>query len=380
MKEKERMKTVPFFDYPGIYSRFREEFSLIFEDVCSRGAFIMQADLEEFESELSSFLGVKHALGVADGTNAIFLGLKALDVGYGDEVIMSSHTYVATANAVQMTGAKPVFADIDDNNLLCPQAVSSKLSDKTKVIMPTQLNGRCADMQALRSIASEAGIFLAEDSAQGLGARIGDEYAGTFGSFGTLSFYPAKLIGCFGDGGAIMTNDDSLANALWSMRDHGRDIKGRVVMWGTNSRLDNLQAAFLRLRLRHFEEDIARRREVASLYQEGLGDLPQLRLPPSPIDVGEHFDVYQNYELEAESRDELRAHLKENGIGTLIQWAGEPVHHFEGLGYGKEKFSDLARTDQFFENCLMLPMNMSLSNSDIEHVISSTRAFYGKGM
>ena len=370
------MKKVPFFDYPGIYNRFKEEFDQIFQDVCGRGAFILQNDLREFEAELAEFLNVKHVLGVADGTNAMYLGLQGLGVGVGDEVIISSHTYVATANAIQMVGASPVFADIDQNNLLCPNAVASKITDKTKVIMPTQLNGRCADMEGLRSLAEHNQLILAEDSAQGLGARYGNEFAGTFGAFGTLSFYPAKLIGCFGDGGAIMTNDDTLAEKLWAMRDHGRDTSGNVTMWGTNSRLDNLQAAFLRLRLKHFPEDIDRRREIAARYQEGLASLSEMGLPPSPSNSSMHFDVFQNYECTADDRDRLKIFLQEKGIGTLIQWGGVPVHHFDGLGYGKEKYQDLSSTNQFFERCLMLPMNMSLTNDDVDYVIESITAFY----
>ena len=252
------MKNVPFFDYPGIYNRFKNEFDDIFSDVCSRGSFILQNDLHNFENDLADYLKVKHAIGVADGTNAIYLGLKALEIGEGDEVIISSHTYVATANAIEMVGAKTIFADIDEHNLLCPISAASKINSKTRAIMPTQLNGRCANMDALRKLVNDNNLLLTEDSAQGLGAMYGDEYAGTFGSFGTLSFYPAKLIGCFGDGGAIMTNDDILAQKLIAMRDHGRDENGEVKMWGTNSRLDNLQAAFLSLRLKHFSEDVER--------------------------------------------------------------------------------------------------------------------------
>ena len=354
------------------------EFDQIFQDVCSRGAFILQKDLEEFEAELANFLNVKHVLGVADGTNAMYLGLQALGIGIGDEVIISPHTYVATANAIQMVGASTIFADIDQDYLLCPKAAASKITKQTKAIMPTQLNGRCADMPGLRALTKNNKLFLTEDSAQGLGARYGNEFAGTFGSFGTLSFYPAKLIGCFGDGGAIMTNDHGLAEKMRAMRDHGRDETGKVTMWGTNSRLDNLQAAFLRLRLKHFDEDIERRREIADHYQRGLGNLSEMGLPPSSDDGSPHFDVFQNYECTADRRDQLRVFLQDKGIGTLIQWGGVPVHHFDGLGYGKEKFTDLSNTDQFFERCLMLPMNMSLTNSDIDYVIASIVDFYLK--
>ena len=334
---KKPMKKVQFFDYPSIYLRFKEEFDNIFEEVCSRGAFILQKDLEEFERNLEDYLNVNHVFGVADGTNALILGLLSLGVGQGDEVIISSHTYVATANSIKMVGAEPIFADIDEDNLLSASSAEKKITSKTKVIMPTQLNGRCADMDGFRSLVKKYDLHLAEDSAQGLGASYKGQSAGSFGSFGTLSFYPAKLIGCFGDGGAILTNDDKLAERFLHLRDHGRNKDGKVVAWGTNSRLDNLQAAFLNLRLKHFDEDLRRRREIAEYYCQELSGLSELKLPESPSSASDNFDSFQNFEFAAERRDELKEFLSEKGIGTIIQWAGYPVHHFEELGYGKRK-------------------------------------------
>ena len=370
------MKEVPFFNYPMIYKRFESEFNQAFKDVCSRGAFILQDDLLKFEKELANFVGVKHAIGVADGTNAIFLGLNALGISRGDEVIISSHTYVATANAIKMVGADTVFADIADDNLLCANATKEKISTKTKAIMPTQLNGRCADMDAFKELTDLEGLFLCEDSAQGLGAKYKGQSAGTFGSFGTLSFYPAKLIGCFGDGGAVLTNDDNLAEKFIAMRDHGRNEEGYVSMWGTNSRLDNLQAAFLSIRLKYFEEDMKRRRMIAKKYIDELKDINQIKLPEGPNNESKNFDVFQNFECQAYDRDNLKKYLASKGIGTLIQWGGTPVHHFESLGFGKDKYTDLKKTDNFFEECIMLPMHMSLLDEDVDYVIDSIRSFY----
>ena len=180
---KKPMKKVQFFDYPSIYLRFKEEFDNIFEEVCSRGAFILQKDLEEFERNLEDYLNVNHVFGVADGTNALILGLLSLGVGQGDEVIISSHTYVATANSIKMVGAEPIFADIDEDNLLSASSAEKKITSKTKVIMPTQLNGRCADMDGFRSLVKKYDLHLAEDSAQGLGASYKGQSAGSFGSF-----------------------------------------------------------------------------------------------------------------------------------------------------------------------------------------------------
>ena len=325
---------------------------------------------------MAEFVGTKHALGVADGTNALVIGLKALGIGPGDEVIISSHTYVATAASIHLVGATPVFADIGEDNLLSAAAAERKITSKTRAIMPTQLNGRCADMDSIGEVAKRYGLLVLEDSAQGLGSKFKGKSAGTFGPFGTLSFYPAKLIGCFGDGGAVMTDDDEMAERLSLWRDHGRGKSGHVVAWGTNARLDNLQAAFLHLRLKHFDEDIGRRREIATKYQDGLNDLPELHLPPPPLDGDINFDVYQNYELVAEDRDRLKEYLAQFGIGTIVQWAGTPVHHFSELGFGKDHFKDLPRTDWFFERCLMLPMHMALSDDDVDYVIEQVRGFY----
>ena len=172
--------------------------------------------------------------------------------------------------------------------------------------MPTQLNGRCCNMDEIMSVAKENNIMVFEDSAQGLGASYKGKKAGTFGSFGTISFYPAKVLGCFGDGGAVMTNDDQIANKLSLLRDHGRDINGEVVAWGTNSRLDNLQAAFLKFRLSNYSQDIERRREIAELYYKGLKELKTLHLPPSPSDKN-HFDVYQNFEITTEKETNFKS-------------------------------------------------------------------------
>jgi dTDP-4-amino-4,6-dideoxygalactose transaminase len=229
-------------------------------------------------------------------------------------------------------------------------------------------------MDAIGSLVQKHNLIICEDAAQALGSRFKGQSAGTFGTFGTISFYPAKLLGCFGDGGAIITNDDDLAEKVSCLRDHGRDQSGDVIAWGFNSRLDNLQAAILNFKLKSFAEDIERRRVVARTYHEGLSNIEELTLPPDPDADPRHFDVYQNYELEANQRDDLRTHLAERGIGTIIQWAGTPVHQFKSLGFDV----DLPKTDTFFKSCLMLPMNVALSDGDVSYVIESVREFYSK--
>jgi dTDP-4-amino-4,6-dideoxygalactose transaminase len=367
------LRQVPFFPYAELFRSNEVELLEVITDVCRRGAYILQKDCRDFESHLAEFMGVEHAFGVANGTDAIILGLKAIGIGPGDEVILPSHTYIATAAAVHWVGATPVLAECGPDHMLEATDAEKRITSRTRAIMPVQLNGRTCDMDAIDDVASRHGLVVCEDAAQGLGSRFKDRCAGTFGAFGTISFYPAKLLGCFGDGGAIVTNDGAVAEKLAVLRDHGRNAEGRVVAWGYNSRLDNLQAAILDYKLRSFPADIERRRAVASLYEEGLGDLDQLTLPPAPDDDPRHFDVFQNYELEADDRDALRDHLRSCGVHTIVQWAGTPVHQFAELGFDQS----LPITDAFFERCLMLPMNVALDDDDVEYVIQCVREFYG---
>ena len=367
---------IPFFNYPQIFKQNQITFEKIFRDVCLRGAYILQEDLFNFEQNLAKYLNAKHIIGVSDGTNAMIIGMRACGIKEGDEIIISSHTYIATAAAIKMLGAIPVFADIGEDNLLSPREIEKNITRHTKAIMPTQLNGRCCDMDKINQIAKDNNLKLFEDSAQGLGAKFKGKFAGTFGSFGTISFYPAKLLGCFGDGGVVITNDDDIANEVLLLRDHGRNKDGEVVAWGTNSRLDNLQAAFLDFKLKNFGKDIFRRREIAGMYDDAFRNHPKIISPPGPNNKNGHFDVYQNYEASFENRDQLKSFLKEKNIGTLIQWGGSPVHHFQDLGFGKSKYKHLNKTNKFFENCLMLPMNTALENEEVNYIINHVLSFY----
>lgn len=364
---------IPFFNYPKLYSQYQNEYEAAFKSVTARGAYILQKDLQELEAGIQDFLQVKYAFGVADGTNAIILGLQALGIKEGDEVIVPSHTFIASAAAVALVGAKPVLADMAPDHMLCPVSAKSKISPKTKAIMPVQLNGRTADMDAIEKIAKEHNLLIVEDAAQAFGSKFRNKSAGTFGAFGTFSFYPAKTLGCFGDGGAIVTNDEAIAHKLAMLRDHGRNpASGQVECWGTNSRLDNLQAAFLLVKLKHYQWEIERRRAVAQRYQDGLQDLQDLTLPPAPNGDDRYFDIYQNYELQAQQRDALRKHLSDKGIGTLVQWGGKAVHQFEKLGFSES----LPKTEDFFKKCCMLPMNAILEDQEIDYIIESIREFY----
>ena len=363
---------VPFFNYPHVFTSQEEELMSVIRDVGRRGAFIMQKDLADFEVNLTTYTGAKYVVGVANATDAIQLGLMAGGIESDDEVIFCSHTMVATASAIHFAGAVPVPVEAGPDHLMDPGAIEAAITPKTKAIMPTQLNGRTADMDAIQAIADKHGLMLFEDAAQALGSKFKGKCAGTFGVASCISFYPAKVLGCLGDGGVVLTNDEDVCRKLLLLRDHGRDDNGEIVLWGFNSRLDNLQAAILDFQLKDYNKNIDRRRAIAALYQERLGDIEQLVLPPAPDSDSDHFDVFQNYEIEAERRDDLKAWLAENGVGTLIQWGGKAVHQFRKLGFRQE----LPFTERLFERMLMLPMNMSVSDEDVEYVCDCIIDFY----
>lgn len=373
MEAEER--SVPFFDYPYVFVSHEEKFLSIIQDVGRRGAFILQKDLSDFEKRLSKFTGAKNVLGVANCTDGLIIALLAAGISPGEEVIFCSHTFVATAGAIHFTGAIPIPVECGDDHLIDPISVEAAITPKTRAILPTQLNGRTCDMVKLQAIADKHNLFIVEDAAQALGARFMGKATGTFGLASSISFYPAKNLGCLGDGGVVMTSDQEIYERMALLRDHGRNKQGEVVRWGLNSRLDNLQAAILDYKLSHYEKEIKRRREIASLYQKNLEDLETIVLPPGPNSHSDYFDVYQNYEIETEKRDELKVYLKEEkGIGTLVQWNGKAVHHFRELGFDVT----LPYTDQIFSRCLMLPMNSSLSNDDITYVCDCIWEFYGR--
>jgi dTDP-4-amino-4,6-dideoxygalactose transaminase len=366
------VKNIPFFNYPALFEEYSEDLTDIFKNISGRGAFIMQNDLSNFESNIEKYTGIKHAVGVANATDAIQLLLKAGGVGVGDEVIFCSHTMVATASAIAFTGATPIPVEAGSDHLIDPDSIIKAITSRTKAIIPTQLNGRVADMDKILNIAQEYGLQIYEDSAQALGAKYKDQCAGSFGLGGCISFYPAKTLGCFGDGGLVLTNDDDIYNAVKLMRDHGRGEDGNVSIWGFNSRLDNLQAAILNFFFQDYDKTVNRRRSVADLYHEELKGINELILPPATNSNNNHFDIYQNYEIEAERRDKLKSFLSDNSIGTLIQWGGKAVHEFKDLGFTQS----LPITEKIMRDSLMLPLNMTVTDVEIKYICRCIRSFY----
>ncbi|MDW8119908.1 MAG: DegT/DnrJ/EryC1/StrS family aminotransferase [Chloroflexota bacterium] len=366
---------VPYIDYPTAFRKMEGEIMETIRQVLAGGDLILRKHVEAFEAHLAQFVGTRYAIGVNSGTDALHLSLRAAGIGPGDEVITVSHTFVATAAAIHHAGATPVLVDIGDDHNMDVGKVERAITPRTKAIIPVHLNGRLCAMDALMAIAQRHNLLVIEDAAQALGASYKGRKAGSFGIAGCFSFYPAKILGAFGDAGAVVTNDPQIAQKVRWLRNHGRTEDGDVALFSFNSRLDNLHAAILDLKLKWVPEWIRRRREIARLYHQRLADLPQVHLPPPPVEEGPFFDVFQNYEIEAERRDALVEHLKAQGIEVMLPWGGKAVHHFKALGLSHYA---LPKTDAVFRRVLMLPMHPELTDQQVEYVAQSIRAFYGR--
>ena len=368
------MYKVPFVNYPEHYRRIWDEVMEAIKEALSKGDLILRDQLRQFEENIASFVGVKYAVGVNSGTDALFLSLKAAGVSHGDEVITIAHTFVATVSVIVQCGAKPILVDIGDDMNMDVDPVEQVITPRTKAIIPVYLNGRMCDMARLTEIAIKNDLLIIEDAAQALGATFDGKKAGSFGLTGCFSFYPAKMLGAAGDGGVVVTNDEEIAEKIRLLRDHGyQRSTGDILYYGYNSRLDNLQAAILDVKLKHLPEWIEKRRELANLYYRGLSGLQELKLPPPQQSGDRFFDVYQNYVIRAKKRDKLVTHLRESGIEILVSWP-KPMHHHEALDL--EHFH-LPKTEQISNDVLSLPIYPELSDEQVEFVVKSIHNFYG---
>jgi dTDP-4-amino-4,6-dideoxygalactose transaminase len=366
---------VPFVNYPEHYRRMQNEIDSAIKEALSKGDLILRDQLRQFEENVASFVGVKYAVGLNSGTDALYLSLKAAGLGPGDEVITVAHTFVATVAVITHCDATPILVDVGEDFNMDVGQLEQAITPRTRAIIPVYLNGRLCDMKRLMAIASKHNLIVIEDAAQAFGASFGGKKAGSFGLTGCFSFYPAKVLGAAGDGGMVTTNDAEIAERIRLLRDHGQNrATGDILCFGFNSRLDNLQAFILSVKLKHLPEWLERRRELANFYHQGLSDLPELKLPPSPESDGPYFDVYQNYVVCSKERDELVAHLRESGIEILISWP-KPMHHQKALGLGH---FHLPVTERVSTEVLSLPMNNEISNEQVEFVIEAIRKFHAK--
>lgn len=364
---------VRFVDYPLHYRNLESEIDAAIKEVLSRGDFIMRQHLEDFENNIAGFIGVKHAVGLNSGTDALYLSLLASEIGPGDEVITVAHTFLATVGAIINCGATPILVDVAEDFNMNVEQLEGTISSRTKAIIPVHLNGRLCDMERIMAIARKHNLLVIEDAAQALGASFDSKKAGSFGLTGCFSFYPAKILGTAGDGGLVSTNDEAIAGRIRALRDNGRVMgQDEVVCYGFNSRLDNLHAAILNVKLGYLSGWIERRREIAAIYEQGLSGLPQIKLPLPPRVDGEFYDAYQNYVIRSTERGRLVSYLRENGVEVLVSWP-IPMHHQRALGL--EHFH-LPETERVSREVISLPMYPELSNDKVEFVIECVRSFY----
>ncbi len=369
------IRKVPFFNYPAVFKTYEEDFLRIFKDVGHRGAFIMQKDMADFERNLAEYTGAKFCVGLNNATDAILLGLLAAGIKQGDEVLFCSHTFVATAGAIHFAGGVPVPVEAGADHLMDVDQIEKAITKKTKFVVPTQLNGRTCKMDKMIAVAKKHGLKIIEDSAQGLGSKYKGKSAGTFGEAACISFYPAKNLGTLGDSGALLTNNEDIYQQVIQLRDHGRDPKtGEIMRFGYNMRMDNLHGAFLNFLLQKYDSVVARRREVAEVYETNLKNVEEIIRPPAPDSHPDHFDVFQNYEIEAKDRDQLKTYLGERGIGSMVQWGGKAVHQFAGLNL---KYS-LPFTENLFRRMLLVPLNNTISNDEVKYICDNIKSFYAR--
>ena len=365
MKEDERSEMIPFNQLKPLHDSLADEINAALLRAAASGWYILGPEVEAFEAEFAAYHGVAHAVGVANGTDAIELALRAGDIGPGDEVITVAHTAMASVAAIESAGARPVLADIAAGGFtLDPERARDAISDRSRAILVVHLYGCPAKMDALKSIADEHDLLLIEDCAQAHGAEYRGRKVGTIGHLGAFSFYPTKNMGAYGDGGAVITDDDTLAEKLRKLRNYGQTTRYTHQSRGTNSRLDELQAAILRVKLRRLDAHNQRRREIAAIYDEGLRGVAI----PGVADGAEH--VYHLYVIRDGRRDQLMADLKARDIGTLIHYP-IPVHLQEshrdlGLGIGS-----LPETERAAREILSLPMYIGLSDADVKRVCAA---------
>ncbi len=361
---------VPFVNYPLQYERIRDEVDRAVTSALAGGEFILREETKRFEESMADLLDVERCVGVNSGTDALILSLLAAGIGPGDEVITVAHTYVASIAAIVHAGGTPVLVDVGDDMNMDVGQVEEAVTSKTKAVMPVHLNGRMCDMTRLMEVTAKHGLIVIEDAAQALTATCDGKKAGSFGLASGFSFYPAKVLGAAGDAGLIATSDPQLAEEVWLLRDHGRKTKDELACFGFNTRLDNVQAAILNVKLKYVTAWVQRRREIADLYYEGLSDVPGVKLPPRP---DERFqDVYQNYVLRVAKRDELAAYLRESGIEVIIS-NPIPVHHQEQLGLSR---FHLPNTERLAQDVISIPNIPELSNDQVQYVIDRIRSFY----
>ncbi len=364
---------VRFVEPAKLYPKIKNELDAAYFDVMSKGDLVDRGHLKSFEANLAKFVGTKYAVGLNSGYDALHLSLRAAGIGNGDEVIVPAHTFVASCSAIVNVGATPVLVDVMKDFNIDVNKIEEVITKKTKAIMPVHLSGWMADMPEIIKIAEKYNLVVVEDACQSLGSSINGKGAGAWGLTGCFSFYPFKILGGYGDGGAITTNNEEVAIYARRMRFNGEDREtGEYHGHGFTCILDNLQAAFLDVKLKHLPEWIKRRKQIASIYREALSDISDLLLPHYIRPNSDH--VYQNYTVRSKQGNEFSEYLKNNGIDVLTQFR-KPYYKHEVLKLTDRGFPE---TEALSSEVCSLPMNVEIDDEEVDYVIKVVRNFYGK--
>lgn len=364
--------TIPFLNLKAQFDSLKSELLPAVESALASGHYILGPNVKAFEEEIAKYTGTGHGIGVNSGSDALTLALRALEIGPGDEVITTPFTYIAPAESIHQMGAKIVFADIDPKTFcLDPNDVDRRITPRTKAIIAVHLFGQMADLDALAKLSSDTGIQLVEDCAQAIGARNATHRAGSFGRLGCFSFYPTKNLGADGDGGMVVTNDEGLAKKLRMLRVHGIERRYYHDLHGFNSRLDEIQAAILRVKLKHLDSWNDRRRTIAARYTNGLAGLPL----QTPVTATGNHHIFHVYAIQTDRRDELQKHLEEQGVPTIIYYP-LPLHLQKVYADQGWRDGDFPVAESISKRILPLPMYPELTDEQVDYVIEAVRDFF----
>jgi dTDP-4-amino-4,6-dideoxygalactose transaminase len=361
---------VPFVSLDRQFRDLRGELVDAFERVGASGIYIMGEELERFEQEAAAYCGTRFALGVANGSDALFLILKALGIGSGDEVVTCPNSFIATAWVIVAAGARPVFVDAAEDYNIDPARVEAAVTPRTRAILPVHLTGRPAEMDTISEIGRRRGLAVIEDAAQAIGARYRGRRAGSLGLAAGFSMHPVKNLGLLGDGGLITTDDPALRDRIALLRNHGLRGRDHCEVWGYNSRLDALQAALARVKLRRLDAWNARCREIAGRYRAGLSDVVRV-----PRDREHEEPVYHNFIVRTDARDALARHLESRGVGSRVHYP-VPIHLQECARSLGHREGDFPEVEAQTRTILSLPIYPELGDDEIAHVIDSVRSFF----
>ncbi|MXV52830.1 aminotransferase [Pedobacter sp. HMF7647] len=363
---------IPFLSFDHINKRIKSEITAAFEDFFDDAWYILGNRVKTFEEQYANFNQTGYCVGLSNGLDALHIALKTLNIGFGDEVIVPSNTYIATVLAVSYVGATPVFVEPDIKTYnLDPSLIEAAITPKTKAIMPVHLYGQACEMESIKTIAEKHNLFVIEDNAQSQGAAFKGKLTGSWGNINGTSFYPGKNLGAFGDAGAITTDDKELAEKAMSLRNYGSNKKYVNDIIGHNMRLDECQAGFLSIKLKYLREWTTQRQQIAAWYNEYLKDVPGITLP----EIHKHAThVYHLYVIRTNKRDELQHRLADHGIGTLIHYPIPPhlQKAYQYLGFIK---GDFPISEELADTCLSLPIWPGMTERQVEFICSKTCSF-----